>query len=190
MSEHMISIALLSAQTATGTAVALLKNAEDQFGFVPNLYAHMANMPGLLENYIAGYEKFRTKAGFSPAEQETILLTISSVNGCHYCMAAHSMVADKMHGMNADLIAALRNGAVLPDPKLNALSAFTRKMVTSRGRPDAPVRDAFFAAGYDSSAVLGVILGISVKTLSNYVNLASDTPLDAAFADYAVAPLV
>ena len=176
----------MTVETAGADAAELLKTVESQLGFVPNLYAHMANMPALLASYTSGYEKFRAQAGFSPTEQEVIFLTISEINGCHYCLAAHSMVADKMQGMDADLINALRTGAPLPDAKLNALAVLTRKMVISHGRPNTDDIAAFFEAGYDTQAVLGVILGISVKTLSNYVNILSQTPVDAAFADYKV----
>lgn len=186
MTKPTISLDLMTVKTAEGDAAEQLKKIESQLGFVPNLYAHMANMPALLASYSNGYEKFRGQAGFGPAEQEVIFLSISQANGCHYCLAAHSMVADKMQGMGADLINALRAGAPLPEAKLNALSIFTRKMVTSYGRPSADDMAAFFEAGYDTQAVLGIILGISVKTLSNYVNILSQTPVDAAFADYKV----
>lgn len=186
MTDQKINLPLHTPETAQGGAADILKMAESQLGFVPNLYASMANMPAILESYAAGYEKFRTTAGFTPAEQETVFLSISYVNGCHYCLAAHSMVADKMQGMDAAVIAALRTGEAVPDNKLNTLAAFTREMVSSRGRPSSDHIAAFLDAGYDNTAVLGVILGISVKTLSNYVNIISQTPLDAAFADYAV----
>lgn len=38
------------------------------------------------------------------------------------------------------------------------------------------------AAGFTKAQVLEVILGISFKTLSNYVNHIAETPLDGAFA--------
>ena len=41
---------------------------------------------------------------------------------------------------------------------------------------------AFLNAGYTRTQVLEVVLGVGVKTLSNYTNHIADTPLDAAFA--------
>lgn len=98
------------------------------------------------------------------------------------------MVADKLHGMDARLIIALRNGTPVPDAKLNALLLFTRETVLSRERPDLSDVNAFYQAGYDGRAVLAEILAISMKTLSNYVNIMSQTPLDPAFADYKYVP--
>jgi hypothetical protein len=45
-----------------------------------------------------------------------------------------------------------------------------------------------FAAGYDKASVLDVILGTSLKVLSNYTNHITDTPLDAAFQANVWAP--
>ncbi len=47
--------------------------------------------------------------------------------------------------------------------------------------PTQAAKEAFFAAGYGTSEYLEVIVGVTVKTLSNYVNHAADTPLDTAF---------
>ncbi len=55
--------------------------------------------------------------------------------------------------------------------------------VEIRGWPADEVKAGFFGAGYGTAEYLEVILGIAVKTLSNYTNHAADTPLDAAFED-------
>ena len=48
--------------------------------------------------------------------------------------------------------------------------------------------EAFHAAGYGRAQVLEVILGVGLKTLSNYTNHLVDTPLDAAFEKNAWEP--
>jgi len=138
----------------------------------------------MLESYLVGYKLFRGEAGFTPAEQEVIFLTISRVNGCAYCMAAHSMIAEKMSKVPAPDLDAVRRGAALPDAKLRALARFTEIMVESRGRPAQGDVAAFAAAGYSERHVLGVILAISVKTISNYTNHVFHTEVDPVFADY------
>ena len=55
--------------------------------------------------------------------------------------------------------------------------------VETRGWPTEEAKAAFFEAGYGTAEYLEVILGIAVKTISNYTNHAADTPLDAAFED-------
>ncbi len=120
------------------------------------------------------------RSSLSDAEKQTVLLSASFVNECDYCMAAHSAHAG-MKKVPADIIEALRSGTTLPDAKLEALAALTRSVVETRGWPSEAAQQAFFAAGYGTREYLEVIVGVTVKTLSNYVNHAADTPLDAAF---------
>ncbi len=54
-------------------------------------------------------------------------------------------------------------------------------MVERRGWPSEAAIEAFFAAGYGRQQVLEVILGVTIKTHSNYVNHQAETPLDQAF---------
>ena len=56
--------------TAGAEARPILEKAKAQVGFVPNMYAGMANAPALLETYLDGYARFREQAGFTPPEQE------------------------------------------------------------------------------------------------------------------------
>lgn len=168
-----------------GVAHDVLAAAQARLGFVPHMYAHMANAPGLLHTYTTGYEHFRQASGFTPAEQEVVFLTISRFHRCTYCMAAHSMIADKVSKVSAPVLQALRDGMAIPDAKLAALSAFTHAMVESRGAPTPEQVQAFRAAGYTDRQVLEIILAIAVKTLSNYSNHVLHTPVDPAFQPYA-----
>ncbi len=180
----LISIELKTPETAEGAAAGILAGARDQMGFVPNMYAAMANLPALLEGYSATYAAFRETVGFTPAEQETVFLTISEANGCHYCLAAHSMVADKISGVPGDALEALRNGDNPTDAKLGALSEFTREMVVTRGSVGKDDVDRFLAAGYSNQHILGIVLAIACKTFSNYTNHLAGTEVDAAMAGY------
>jgi AhpD family alkylhydroperoxidase len=145
------------------------------------MYLAMANSPGLLETYLDGYARFRQDSGFSPTEQEVVLLTISRSNGCDYCMAAHSMIADKA-GAPTSVTDAIREGRDIPDPKLAALSVFVDRMLSTRGRPGPDDVASFLAAGYSERQILEIVLAIAVKTLSNYTNHLFGTPLDERFA--------
>ena len=171
-----------------GAAKTLLEKAKAQMGFVPNMYAGMANSPGLLETYLLGYQRFREASGFTAVEQEVVLLTISRFHGCTYCMAAHSMIADKMSKVPAEVLEALRTGGLIPDARLAALSEFTAIMVEQRGNPTTEQFEAFLAAGYGDREVLDIVLAIAVKTISNYSNHLLHTEVDAAFRAYAWEP--
>ncbi|MDP2737762.1 MAG: carboxymuconolactone decarboxylase family protein [Pseudorhodobacter sp.] len=182
----LIEIAMLTPESATDEAAEMLGAAKARLGFVPNMYGYMAQLPGVLSTYNAGYAAFRETAGFTPPEQEVVFLTISRANGCDYCTAAHSMIADKMSKVPAASLAALRAGTPLPDAKLDALAKFTRSMVLERGAPDPAEVAVFLAAGYQPRHTLGIVLAIATKTLSNYTNHLAGTAVDPAFAPYKV----
>jgi uncharacterized peroxidase-related enzyme len=160
---------------------AVLQKAKAKMGMIPNMYANMANVPGLLETYLVGYDAFRAESGLDAAEQEVVLLAISRANGCTYCVAAHSAVAD-MAKIPPAVTEALRAGNALPDAKLDALATFTRAMLETRGLPARADIDAFFNAGYSDIHVLQILLAIAVKTISNYSNHLFHTEVDSAFA--------
>ena len=73
-------------------------------------------------------------------------------------------------------------GTPLPDARLQALSAFTRQLVEKRGWVSADDVQEFQGAGFTQAQVLEVILGVGMKTLSNFANHIADPPVDDAFA--------
>jgi alkylhydroperoxidase family enzyme len=87
-----------------------------------------------------------------------------------------------MQKVPAEVVQAIRDGRPLADRRLEALRRLTVAIVRSRGWPAATELEAFLNAGYTSAQVLEVVLGVGVKTLSNYTNHLADTPLDSAFA--------
>lgn len=182
--DYRIQAPRVTLDNASEQAKPLLEGAQKTLGFVPNMYTGMAIAPGLLSTYIHGYDQFREHSGFSPAEQEVVFLTISRYHGCDYCMAAHSMLADKMSQVPAPVLDAIRNKAPIPDQRLAALSAFTEHMVDNRGLPGQSEVSAFLEAGFEEKQVLEIVLGIAVKTLSNFSNHLNHSEVDDAFADY------
>ncbi len=110
-----------------------------------------------------------------------MLLTASRLNGCEYCVAAHSTVA-KLSEVPASVVNAVREDRPLEDPRLEALSQFTRLVVEQRGWVGEAAVDAFIDAGFTRAQVLEVVLGVAMKTLSNYTNHLAEPALDAAFA--------
>lgn len=180
--EYRLTLPFQTLDTADAQAKPVLDKALEQVGFIPNMYKGMVNSPGLLDTYLHGYAAFRQHSGFTPAEQEVVFLTVSRVNGCSYCMAAHSVIADNYSKTPTEVTNAIRDGAPIPDPKLAALNSFTKTMVESRGLPSKADVEQFLSAGYSERHILDIVLAIAVKTLSNYSNHLLHTPLDEMFA--------
>ncbi len=167
--------------TGPDAATSQLQDSKRRMGMIPNMYTRMANAPAMLHTYSDGYAGFRAESGFTPGEQEVVFLTISRANGCEYCMAAHSFLADVSSGVPKEVTNALRDGVALPEPKLSALSLFTHHLVETRGRPGREQTATFLGAGFSEPQILYIVLAIAVKTISNYSNHMFETPVDAPF---------
>ncbi|MWJ28811.1 carboxymuconolactone decarboxylase family protein [Halomonas sp. ZH2S] len=183
--EYKMKLAPQTLDNADAKAKPLLEKANAKLGFVPNMYQAMAKAPGVLDTYLHGYELFREESGFSPPEQEVVFLTISRLNGCSYCMSAHSMLGEKVSQVPSEVIKALRNDQPIPDERLAALSQFTQVIFDTRGKPNNADVKAFLEAGFEEQHVMQIVLAMAVKTLSNYSNHINHPELDDAFADYA-----
>jgi uncharacterized peroxidase-related enzyme len=179
---------MLTLASASPDARVILERAQQQVGMLPNMYAYMAHVPGLLDTYLVGYDRFRRESGLTPAEQEVVFLAVSRENECHYCLAAHSFLADTQSRVATAVTDAIRDDRPVPDAQLAALATFTRTMVRTRGRPTEADLEAFLAEGYTERHVFAVILAIGVKTFSNYANHFANTPVDTPFQRRAWTP--
>lgn len=172
--------------TAPDKAKASLQKAEQAFGLVPNLIGVLAESPAAAKAYLDLNATF-SGSSFTPTEQQVVLLTISRYHECHYCMAAHSTVA-QMQKVPSEVVEAIRNDQPIPDSQLEVLRNFTTAVVDKRGWVSQQELDTFFAAGYGKRHVLDIIVGAAQKTISNYTNHVSETPVDAAFSAHSWTP--
>jgi AhpD family alkylhydroperoxidase len=182
MPEPILDLPLVDPAAVRGTPVEQLFEAGRKAGkgMLPNMYRAMANAPGVFSTYLHGYAEFHATSTLTSHERELVFLVISEENGCDYCMAAHSLVAD-MGGVPRKVTDAIRDGDPIADVRLQVLTQTVREILLSRGRPSEEVVQEFLAAGYTQVQVLEIVLAIAVKTLSNYTNHMFDTPLDAPF---------
>ncbi|MCO5168698.1 MAG: carboxymuconolactone decarboxylase family protein [Planctomycetes bacterium] len=167
-------------ESAPAEAQETLAKVRRRLGFVPNLLGTMADAPPLLDAYLSLASAFE-QTSFDATERQVVLLAASRANACEYCVAAHTVIAAGQ-GVADGVLAALRAGEPLQDGKLEALRRFTVAVVVSRGWPDPAAQQAFQAAGYGPRQALEVVLGVGLKTLSNYTNHLAGTRLDDAFA--------
>jgi uncharacterized peroxidase-related enzyme len=184
----MNSFKVHTKETAQMKSAELLDNAEKAFGFIPNLLGVFAESPAALKAYLTIGHIF-DESSLSPTERQVVILTASRFNECHYCIAAHTVVAS-MQKVQSDVVEAIRNDQPIADNRLQALRVFTTAIVEKRGWVSDDDITAFLAAGYNNAQILEVILGISFKTLSNYTNHIADTPLDDAFSRKAWMPVL
>ncbi|TAN02447.1 MAG: carboxymuconolactone decarboxylase family protein [Rhodanobacteraceae bacterium] len=168
-------------ESAPAAARPLLEAAKSKLGFIPNLYGNLAEAPAVLQAYFDLSAQF-DKTSFTPVERQVVLLAISTENNCEFCVAAHSVIARQMAKAPNAVVDALRASTPLPDARLEALAVFTRTVVRDRGFVSPTALDAFLKAGFTRRQVIEVVLGVSMKTLSNYVNHLTGTKTNSEFA--------
>ncbi len=170
----------LTIATAPDDAKPVLEQIRKTFGFVPNLMATFANSPAVLKGYLALDSEFAKT--FTPVERQLILLAASLENVCPYCTAAHSMMLKTVLNVPAAEVTAIRDQQPTGNIRHDALIALTREIVQKRGHADRETVAAFLAAGYRTEQVMELLLGVALKTISNYLDHLSPTTIDPAFA--------
>lgn len=176
----MTAFTLHTVETAPDAAKDKLAGIQKAWGFVPNLHRTLAESPATLEGYDALFGHVG-RSSLTPAEQQVAFLAVSVENGCEYCVSGHSVLA-KGAGLGPVAIEGLREDRPLDDARLEALRTFVRTVVRERGFAGDAAIAAFLAAGFTRAQVLEVVLVVATKTISNYVNHLTHTPLDGFMA--------
>ena len=173
----MTRLASHPVSAATGAAAHLFTAIQGAIGKVPNAYRDMgSNSPVVLEAVLS-LDASLKKTALSARDIEVVKLAVSAVNGCDYCVAAHSLMG-KMAGLGPTALAAVRQGAASGDAREDALADFTRHLVTTRGTVEASVVEAVKAAGISDAQIVDVTLAITAITLTNLFNRINDTAID------------
>jgi len=121
----------------------------------------------------------------TPIEQQVAYMAINVLHECEYCTAGHTYLSRSVK-MDEAAIAALRQGAPIPDARLQALRVFTEAVVRERGFVGDAAVEAFIAAGFSKAQVLEVVTIAATKTISNYTNHLTKTPQESFMADPAL----
>ena len=183
----MTDFTLYSPENAPQGSKDLLNDLENNFGFLPNIFGYLAESPVALEFYPKLDEIFQ-KTSFSLEEKQIVLLAASVENECNFCVTAHSTALRQKLQADGEVIDAAREGRDLPDEKLNALYQFVQTVVQKRGHLDSSDIDKFLAAGYSKENVLEVLIGVAMKTFTNYANHLFETEINEELKEEAWSP--
>ena len=171
----MSRIATLSLEQTTDTTRAQLEGVQKKIGFLPNVFKTLAHAPAVLSAYLQ-HSVALGKTSLSATEKEAIFLATSQVNGCDYCLAAHTLFAGKA-GLTAQDIVSARQG------QLNAFATLARQITESRGHLSSEQIEAARAAGIDDARIIEVIAHVASQTLTNYLNNLALTEIDFPAVD-------
>jgi AhpD family alkylhydroperoxidase len=161
----------------------------NHLGYLPAATARWSASPQLLDGFgrLSGLFESCT---LDPVAREVVIMTIATRNGCHLCVAMHTARLTAL-GASAELIATLRSAGPVADERLEederleAIRAFTLRVLDTAGQVGDEAMRAFLASGYTTQNALEVVLGIGTYTMSTLANRLTDAPVDEQLSAFA-----
>jgi AhpD family alkylhydroperoxidase len=160
-----------------------MEAAAKNLGYLPDGVGKLATSPHLLEGFLKVSAMFEATT-LDPLSRETLIMTVSTRNACHFCVAMHTAKLTKL-GAAPEVISALRDQKPLPDERLAALQTFALEVLETTGAVGDKALEAFFAHGYTPQNALEVVMGIGVYTMSTLANRMTGAPMEPQLAPFA-----
>lgn len=165
-----------SINAAPAASRPLLEAVKRQLGIVPNLFRLVSNSPVALEGYL-GVLGALNKGALPAPTRERIALAVAEINGCSYCLSAHTYLGKNVAKLDDAEITANRSGAS-NDPKADAAVRFAAKIARERGHVSEDDVRAVKLAGYDDAQVVEIVQHVALNTWTNYINEVAKTEID------------
>jgi uncharacterized peroxidase-related enzyme len=161
---------------APASARPMLEAVKKQLGVVPNLFRMVANSPAALEGYL-GMSGALAKGTLPAPTRERIALAVAQINGCGYCLSAHTYLGKNLAKLDdAEILANRLSGS--HDPKADAAVRFAAKVARERGHVADSDVQAVRMAGYDDAQIVEIVQHVALNTWTNYINEVAQTEID------------
>ncbi|MCW8926538.1 MAG: carboxymuconolactone decarboxylase family protein [Xanthomonadales bacterium] len=166
----------ISIEAAPAASRGSLEAVNKLLGSVPNMFRIIANSPQTLAGYL-GLSGSLGSGLLNAQTRERIALAVAEVNGCNYCLAAHSYLGSNLARLSATEMEANRRGTS-GDEKAAVAVGFAAKIAAKRGKVSDRDLQAVQAAGYSDAEIVEIIGHVAVNTLTNYINEVLGTEID------------
>jgi uncharacterized peroxidase-related enzyme len=154
----------------------LLQGVKKQLGVVPNLFRLVATSPAALQGYLA-LSGALGKGELPAATRERLALAVAEINGCNYCLSAHSYLGKNLVRLDDAEIAANRGGGS-NDLTADAAVRFAVTVTRLRGHVSDEALGAVRAAGYTDAQIIEIVQHVALNTWTNYINEVAKTEID------------
>lgn len=165
--------------TTDERAEQILTQVEQAYGFRPNLIEELVTSPAAAQVYLGGQEAMQ-EASLSEAEQNAVMLAVSTRNECHYCTAAHAAIGRQV-GLDEEQVEAILEQEEVEDERLAAVVDATDRIVSKDGWLKEDDLAELARRGIDRAQVYEIVALVGLKTVSNYVNHIAGTEIDPQF---------
>lgn len=154
----------------------MLEVVNKQLGKVPNLYRLVALSPVALKGYV-NLSGALAKGKLHAKTREGISLALAEVNGCSYCLSAHSYISKNLMKVDDAEIAANRKGTS-NDEKNKAAIEFAVKVAEKKGKVSAQDLQNIHDHGYSDAEVIEIVQNVALNIWTNYMNNVAETEVD------------
>jgi len=165
----MTNFAPVEPETATGKAADLLAQVQKSLGLTPNMTKVMANSPALLKGYLA-LSGAAAGGAVPPGVRERLAIATAQLNGCEYCLSAHTYIGANIAKVDAAELDSARRGES-GDPHVAALLKLSNVIAENAGDIDETDIKAAREAGVTEEEIGEVVANLALNILTNYFNV-------------------
>lgn len=155
------------------------QSATETYGAVPNFLEEMIAHTGAAGAVYVAADEALVDGLLSPAEQQAVLLAISSHHNSRYDGVVHARLGLDA-GLSPETIDRLLAGELPQNPRLRALIEATRQTYDERGWLDAETVEQLNDRGVTRGELYEIFALFGMKTFSSFVNHLSDPEVDDA----------
>jgi uncharacterized peroxidase-related enzyme len=140
----------------------------DQAGFTPNVFSAFGFKPSHFRAFFAYHDALVEDSALSRAEIEMIVVTVSGVNDCYYCIVAHGALV-RIYAKDpllADQLAANHRAADLSD-RHRAMLDVAATLTDSPGKIESSDLERLRAVGFSEEAIWDIASVTAYYNLSN-----------------------
>ena len=171
----MSRISIPTLDDAQSASRPILDAVNAQLGVTPNLFRLVALSPAALAG-MTGLSGALAKA-LDVKTRERLAIATAQVNGCDYCLSAHTYLGLNLARLSPEEIALNRQGAS-SDAKADAAVRFGAKVAQTRGKITTADLDAVRQAGFTDAQVIEIVAVVAENVLTNLINNVADTDID------------
>ena len=172
-------------EAAPNASQAMLQAVKKQLGVAPNLFRLVATSPAALEGYL-GMSAALSKGALPAATRERIALAVAEINGCQYCLSAHTYLGRNLAKLDDAEMSANRSGRS-NDAKADAAVRFAASVALARGHVTAADFSAVRDAGYSDAQIIEIVQHVALNVWTNYINTVAQTEIDFPVVELGVA---
>ena len=163
-----------------------IEEETERAGFTPNVFPAMGYRPSHFRAFFEYHDALVEHTALERLEIEMIVVTVSGVNDCLYCVVAHGALVRYFSGdpTLADKLATNHRSADLSE-RHRAMCDFAVALTEEPGRVDEEDLARLEDAGFSKRAIWDVASVVAFYNLSNRLATVTDMRPNEEFYDFA-----